>query len=163
MKYISQPFKKTVKPEQYENAKKHWTKLIAGEISGAFHMLRYTKAGAGQEYGKLGELNPMVCGTSACSAGYIPETLQIPHGELKAYITDGFFRLDFRKIVRDYLGIAYGDAYRWCFDAHWGYVDDSAKGAGIRMRILYENGLPENWTDQQAGAEPLMYLQELPK
>lgn len=169
MKYVTQPFKELVTPEQYANAKKHWTKLMAGEISGSFDMKKYTAAGFGNEYVDSGT---HICGTAGCSAGYLPETLVIPPFKLKSYWHIGNSTEDsglrFVKIIKDYLGIDLVSGtgiiisvWKWCFDNAWVKTDNSATGAGIRMYILYERGLPEYWKDQMQGFKPLMYATEL--
>lgn len=172
MKYLTPPLKELVTPEQYANAETHWTKLIAGDISGMFDMQAYTAKGFGQEYIAN---RSHTCGTAGCSAGYLPETLQIPFEVLKDYWAKdagmgsiiAIPGLRFLALIKDYIGISIhaqvegSGMYGWCFDSLWVKSDNSAKGAGIRTRILYEEGLPINWIDQMRGQDPLMYADEL--
>lgn len=166
MEYKTKPFKELVSPEQYGNAKTHWSKLMDGQISGRFDMTFYVT-----DNGAYDACNSNICGTCACSAGYLIETLQLPLGEVKA-LKDSLggmehiiFPVVIFRIISDLklgLGKLYNpDAYAWCFDSAWSDVDNSPRGAGIRMRILYENGLPENMYAQMGGKAQLMYKEEL--
>ncbi len=153
------PYKNLVTPEQYENAKKHWNKLIKGDISGRFDMSEYTDNCA---YEKVHN----VCGTAACSAGYIPETLCMSKElidmmeekcDMSNIPTYGYF-------TEVLLGISYEgnkNAWNWCFSYDWVLTDNSAKGAGIRMRILFEEGLPKSHIEQMNGYVKLSYKNEL--
>jgi hypothetical protein len=155
MEFITAPYKTLVTSEQYANAQTHWTKLIVGEISGHFDMALFT-----DRFNRITEDN--VCGTIACSGGYLPETLSIPFVDIVSYL-DNDGDIDYDKLIEHYLGINIGrsDEWQWCFDSFWTHIDNTAKGAGIRMRILYEQGLPDSWENQFNGSEELMYQDEL--
>ena len=162
MEFITDPYKEKVTLEQYENAKKHWGKLIKGEISGQFDMSTFTHLGAYKDL--------HTCGTAACSAGYMIETLQIPKGDIiwadsdmaKSAQRNLNYDVEWAGMVQEFFGLSASDnAFEWCFSGNWDEVDNTAKGAGIRMRILYEQGLPTNWQEQLDGADSLIYQSEL--
>lgn len=145
------PFKNLVTPEQYANAQKHWTKLINGEISGGFDMELFLHSGAYE--------NPHVCGTAGCSLGYVPETLGLNFKDFER--ASGYLNDDKASML---LGIDYDEnenEWEWCFSSSWVDTDNTTKGAGIRMRILFEDGLPINWGAQMNGDHHLMYAHEL--
>ena len=52
------------------------------------------------------------------------------------------------------------DRWLWCFSWDWEVVDNTHRGAGLRIKWLLENGLPENWRLQMKGIDRLCYLGE---
>lgn len=158
MDYITRPYKKLVSSEQYNNAKTHWEKLINKQLSGDFNMEVFTFTGGGFEYV---EKRSNICGTCGCSAGYLPETLEMQFSEIEKFVINNDCGLDFSKLVFEKLGInniLRDDAsWDWCFLSIWEHTDNTSVGAGKRLQILFEQGLPENWEAQMYGEEPLMY------
>lgn len=160
MEFITAPYKTIVTHQQYLNAQTHWNKLIAGQISGEFNMAAYTDIVIVEENN--------ICGTVACSAGYLPETLSLPFQSLHL---NRLGKLDYDELVLKYLGIPIHDSptfsankskeWKWCFAGSWEHIDNTAKGAGIRMRILYEQGLPYDSIEQRRDEHILMYIDEL--
>jgi len=138
------PFKEQVTPEQYDNAKKHWNALIEEKLPGNFEMSVFDNLDSpNDEY---------TCNTIACSAGWLPFTLNIDKSILP--IING--EIDYNVITSKYLGLSYfkyEEQWRFCFSLDWGIFDNTAKGAGKRMQYLYEVGLPSNWMDIMDGKD----------
>ena len=51
-----------------------------------------------------------------------------------------------------------GSEWNWCFDTSWVLVDNTPKGAALRIEWLLNHGLPEDWYEQLEGNAPLCYL-----
>ena len=96
---MSKPFKELVTPEQYANAKKHWKALIYGNLPGNFDMQKYSNATIGSIV-----TEETKCGTCACSAGWIPFTLNIPARNIHT-LGLVFKSINYISLVENFLGI----------------------------------------------------------
>jgi len=50
-----------------------------------------------------------------------------------------------------------GDNHEWCFSLGWIHSDNTTEGAALRIEWLLKNGLPEDWSYQMNGFNPLCY------
>lgn len=50
-------------------------------------------------------------------------------------------------------------AWAWCFGPNWSVIDNTPKGAALRIEWLIKNGLPKNHFDQYMGSAPLCYYE----
>jgi hypothetical protein len=142
------PFKYFTTAKQYDNAKRHWRYLINAKLSGDFDMDFIVK---GDVYS---DNSRNLCGACGDSIGYIKESLNI---SVKA---------DYSRIQKEYIGIPmWGnyvmDAWNWCFASEWKNIDNTPVGAGIRLAILFESGLPDDAEMQLSGRQPISYIKHI--
>ena len=79
------------------------------------------------------------CGTVGCALGWAPTALR--SADLHAY--DNWD--DYSAQV---LGIYEAGEWGWCFDGDWKLVDNTPKGAALRLRYRVNNGVPDNYREQ---------------
>lgn len=93
------------------------------------------------------------CGTSACAVGWAPEVPGLPSID----IPDGTHTfLDWNRYCERELGISCNeDAWSYMFSEVWGAVDNSASGAGKRIKYYLENGYDERAATYFINAETI--------
>lgn len=89
-----------------------------------------------------------ICGTVACAVGHGPAA------GIEALKGEGWFGYSSRVFT--------GDIYewRWCFCDDWQHVDNTPKGAALRIRHLIDVGLPLDSYEQKRGTAPYLFAEE---
>ena len=120
-----------------ENLKKLSDYLLSGELKAGFDM---------GQYADTNDYRVTECGSVGCAIGHGPYA-----GIPKQRGEDWFEYVD-RVFTYDY------DIIEWCFDILWAEVDNTPRGAGLRIKWLLDHGVPENYVEQMKGIDPLCYL-----
>ena len=94
-----------------------------------------------------GAVAPSECGTVACAMGHAPFAgIEAPvQDETWGEYSNRIFELS-------------SEEWNWCFSGMWADIDNSVRGASLRIYWLLENGLPDNWSDQLNGCSTLCYM-----
>jgi hypothetical protein len=127
---------------QRENLKKLADYLLKGELKAEFGMRRFTDDD--------NDFNAN-CGTIGCAVGHGPYAgIEKHKGETWPQYSHRCF-IEFGKDPKRNI------AWEWCFSGYWTDIDNSPQGAGKRILILLNKGLPKNWRDQIHGDVKLEY------
>lgn len=105
------------------------------------------------------------CGTVACAVGHGPKSLGIePNLREASDMADVWHRY-----AEEMFGVPvfqghfrHTPNYVWLFQGSWEGVDNTARGAALRILWLLDNGLPENYEAQTLGTAPLCYARWTP-
>lgn len=86
------------------------------------------------------------CGAVACAVGHAPSA------GIKPKKDEDWWDYSDRALIPT-------DTYEWewCFGGDWWTIDNTPQGAGKRIQWLLEKGLPDNWSEQMDGDDPLCY------
>ena len=101
------------------------------------------------------------CGTAGCALGHAPFVSML------APIPDDFTDagvLAFNKYAERIFDISqYSDEFSWIFSGIWAvyHVDNTPKGAALRIIEMVENGVPVNWEEQMCGDEPYIFADKI--
>ena len=99
-----------------------------------------------------------VCGSVGCTVGNC--TVLDVENVIKNF-TDSDGEIEFGAWSEDFtglLGVEYEAEWAWCFDSTWKTTDNTPIGAALRIELLLNHGLPENWKNQMCGREKLCYI-----
>lgn len=111
---------------------------------------------AGEIEGMREELKPNriaeSCGTVCCALG---EGARLGIGDPKNYLTWA----DYALTVFGIRASSASPEWNWVFGGKWSRVDNSPRGASLRIFWMIEKGIPENWYDMMTGNAPLCYRQ----
>lgn len=113
--------------------------LLRGELRAEFDMNRFSESDS--------EYKRTTCGSVGCAVGHGP------YVGINKNNCEGWFDYSDRVFGLD----GAGAGWKWCFDADWDQVDNTPAGAAKRILWLLENGLPDNWNEQEWGDAPLCY------
>lgn len=96
-----------------------------------------------------------ICGSVGCVIGHAPKIFPLAPED---WDTLGDFDFDAfsKRIFTDDM-----QEWDWCFDSDWDEVDNTPKGASLRMRHLVEHGLPEDWKEQLYRDTDYLFADEL--
>ena len=100
------------------------------------------------EYCDMNSDHTISCGTAGCAIGWGP------FFGIKKYMAESFFQYQQRCFTKD----ESGSIFDYLFSGHWHYVDNTKRGAGLRIKYYLEHGLPEDWKEQMLGQVLLTYL-----
>lgn len=93
------------------------------------------------------EIKMKTCGSVGCAIGWAP------FFGIEKHLNEDW--IDFSERV---FGLSNGsDEWDYLFSSDWGDVDNSKKGAGLRIKNFLEHGLPEDSHDQLQGEASLSY------
>lgn len=123
--------------EQEDNLRILADYLLAGNLKAEFDMIRFCENELMSE--------PTNCGSVGCAIGHGP------YAGISKNNDEGFLPYSYRVF-----GFLYNE-WLWCFGPSWARRDNTPEGAGKRILILLEEGLPENWYYQMYGEEELCY------
>lgn len=95
------------------------------------------------------------CGTAGCAVGWGPfiEGLEgLPEEQRKEFFEYGLY-------TERLFGLGEcTDEFDWCFAASWDHVDNTARGAALRIREFIRLGkVPIDFTSQRLGHTPYMF------
>ena len=99
-----------------------------------FHMLNYKL----DKRGNILSVNEYSCGTIGCALGWAPTALGNTCTHYKSW--EEYNELN--------LGITTSADWDWCFSGDWVYIDNTPKGAALRLVYLVNNGVPDNYLEQ---------------
>jgi hypothetical protein len=133
MKYI----KVRLSDFQRGNLKKLADYLLGGYLASGFSMVAF-------DYGMDRE-DVTHCGSSGCAVGHGP------YAGIEKYKTEDWANYSYRCFINSKENFEYYLAWEWCFSAEWFWrrIDNTAEGAGKRIKILIEKGIPSEWYDQK--------------
>ncbi len=95
------------------------------------------------------------CDSIGCVVGYC--TILDDVNNIPKY-SDG--DIDFEKWSENFTGLGWwSGTWHWCFSSYWKQIDNTPTGAAQRIEWLLNNGLPQNWSNQLEGTDPLIYKQ----
>lgn len=86
-----------------------------------------------------------VCGTVACAIGHGPAA------GIEPLMGERWYTYAHRCFGAGEL------LFRWLFESDWWAVDNTAKGAAARIRVVLESGIPRSFNEQMRGTYPLCY------
>jgi len=93
------------------------------------------------------------CDSIGCAVGHCP--VIDPNPDKIPRCEDG--DIDYMGWSMAFTGL--NDAeWDWCFSTDWTEVDNTPKGAALRIEWLLSHGLPKDWHEQLAGITPPCYL-----
>jgi hypothetical protein len=127
---------------QRENLKKLADYLLSGKLKAEFEMGRFTDDD--------NDFNAN-CGTIGCAVGHGP------YAGIEKIDGEGWMKYSYRCLIDNKTKI-HDNSWSWCFSGLWSEIDNTARGAGKRIQILLNKGLPKNWRDQMHGDIDLEYL-----
>lgn len=96
----------------------------------------------------LHEIN--VCGSAACALGHGPSAgiAPVQHDDTWTdYLEQHFLERG-----------ADTSEWDWCFSDDWRHIDNTPKGAGLRIEYMLKHSVPDNLYDQINGYVELAYL-----
>lgn len=96
-------------------------------------------------YSSGGSQRETICKTAGCAVGWAP-----------------FFGIDKQRkegfVSYSQRVFSLGESsWEYLFSYKWEDVDNSRRGAGLRIKYYLEHGLPRNWQKQMEGTAPLSY------
>ena len=89
-----------------------------------------------------------LCGSSGCAIGHASFIIPV---DKKFVNIDaiGHVYIDWEDYCESVFGFSYEKyeyEYHWCFSANWSSIDNTRKGAGLRINWFLDHGLPENFS-----------------
>jgi hypothetical protein len=128
---------------QRENLEKLSDYLLSGELRAYFTMETFA--------GSFVKEYDIICGPVGDAVGHGPYAgvEKLEEEDWVEYSWRAF--IDYSSTESSYW------AWDWVFSFLWSKIDNSAKGAGQRIKILLEKGLPDNWYEQMIGFAGLEY------
>ena len=124
----------------YNNLKTLADYLINGKFPAKFDMDRYCQPGFHFKE---------ICGSVGCAVGFGP----FSGISKKTYESWGEYS------ERVFEMPIFDNEWEWCFGSNWSSIDNTPRGAGLRILYLLDNGLPENWFKQMIGSAKLCYVE----
>lgn len=99
------------------------------------------------------------CGSVGCAVGHAPYAgiEKRAYEEWPAYSNRVFFD-NKRTTAYPFLMTA----WNWCFGSCWSAVDNTPRGAALRILWMLENGVPDNASSQWSGHAELCYANWIP-
>jgi hypothetical protein len=103
---------------------------------------------------RLGEKVSHECGSVGCAIGHC--TVLDPRPLPK--LSHDSERIDFDIWSEMFTGIKLmSPEWGWCFSKYWYFSDNTPDGAADRIEWLLNRGLPDDWSQQMLGNNPLCY------
>ena len=96
----------------------------------------------------LAEKKDFECGTAGCAIGHGPNAGIKPSRPMSwnNYYLEYFEPNNFSAHFFD-----------WCFSPNWSFVDNTPRGAAIRIQYALEVGIPSDWFEQANGTIPYVF------
>ena len=86
------------------------------------------------------------CGTVGCAAGHGPSFgIKAKQGE------------DWDEYIDRQFGLLTGSPWYWCFDSEWDDIDNTPRGAALRIHYMLDYGIPEDFDIWTPGTSKKLY------
>tara|TARA_Y100001963_G_scaffold17759_1_gene21947 strand:+ start:37209 stop:37661 length:453 start_codon:yes stop_codon:yes gene_type:complete len=105
------------------------------------------------------------CGTVGCALGWAPFASKDMEPVEDDFFSDPSINsLMWETYCKRVMGFKFESPnYMWCFAEEWGssYIDNTPKGAALRIREMVKKGIPKNYYEQMTGMEEYMFREDI--
>jgi len=118
----------------------------------ADHIRKIPREVFDMELFRIGQDLTIKCDSVGCAIGHCP--VLDPNPDTIPRCGDG--SIDYTTWSFNFTGLNV-EQWSWCFSGGWTDVDNTPKGAALRIEWLLNHGLPEDSYEQMEGDSPLCY------